>query len=246
MFDAPIKLSSISGFLRKPVFYSTFCVLPFYLTFAAICPLVRAATTASDYRQLGLSYRQQGRLAEAIAAMQKSVELEPDNIGGRVNLGWTQHLAGADTEAAQSLLQGISKKPLFVPAYNALGIVYLVQGNLTAAVLVHTWAAILKPDDEVAYYNLSLAFHRLKIYDLAIITANCSASLEPNNPHPLVAAAIAYWDSGNKKTAIQVYTKAINLDSRYRDSTFLSSNLKQAAFSISQIQIANNILHTTN
>ena len=212
-----------------------------FLTFAFICPSVSAATTASDYRLLGLSYRQQGRMAEAIAAMQKSVELEPENIGGRVNLGWTQHLAGTEKEAAQSLQTAISKKPLFVPAYNALGIVYLVQGNLTAAVLVHTWAAILKPDDEVAYYNLSLALHRLKIYDLAIITANRSASLEPNNPHPLVAAALAYWDSGNKKTAQQVYAKAVNLDSRYRDSTFLNSNLKQAAFSASQIQIVNHI-----
>ena len=211
-----------------------------FLTFAFISPSVSAVTKAGDYRQIGLSYRQQGRYSEAIAAMQKSVELEPENIMGRVNLGWTLHLAGKEQNAAKSLWEVISRKPLFVPAYNALGIVYLVDGNLAATVLIHTWAVVLKPDDEVAYYNLSLALHRLKIYNLAIVTANRAAILEPNNPHPLVAGAIAYWDGGDKKTAKRIYAKAINLDSRYSDRTFLS-NLKQAAFSSSQIQTVDNV-----
>ncbi len=211
-----------------------------FLSFAFISPLASAATTASEYRQMGLLYRQQGRYAQAIAAMQKSVDLEPENLMGRVNLGWTLHLAGQEKAAAKSLWQVISKKPLFVPAYNALGIVYLVEGNLPASVLVHSWAAILKPDDEVAHYNLSLALHRLKIYNLAIVTANRAAILEPNNPHPLIAAAIAYWDSGDKKAAQQVYQKAINLDARYREQNFLS-NLKQAALSSEQILKVDNI-----
>lgn len=212
-----------------------------YLTFALGTHAVLAANKAGDYRQLGLSYRQEGRYPEAIAAMQKSVELEPKHLMGRVNLGWTLHLAGKEEEAAQSLWQAIYQKPMFVPAYNALGIVYLVDSNLTAAVLVHTWAAILKPDNEIAYFNLSLALHRLQIYKLAITTANRAAILEPNNPHPFVASAIAYWDNGDKDTAKKAYIKAINLDSRYRDKTFLN-HLKQAAFNEEQIQKTEQIL----
>jgi Flp pilus assembly protein TadD len=212
-----------------------------FLTFALGTPLAIAANKAGDYRQLGLLYRQQGRYPQAIEAMQKSVELEPENLMGRVNLGWTLHLAGHEQEAAKSLWQAIYQKPMFVPAYNALGIVYLVDSNLTAAVLVHTWAAILKPDNEIAYFNLSLALHRLQIYNLAITTANRAAILEPNNPHPLVASAIAYWDSGNKDTAKKVYAKAINLDYRYSDKAFLS-HLKQAAFNQEQIQKTEQIL----
>ncbi|NMF62783.1 tetratricopeptide repeat protein [Brasilonema octagenarum] len=213
-----------------------------FLTFALGTPLASAANTAGDYRQLGLLYRQQGRLPEAITAMQKSVELEPKNLMGRVNLGWTLHLAGKEQQAAQSLWQAIYQKPTFVPAYNALGIVYLVDSNLTAAVLVHTLAAILKPDNEIAYFNLSLALDRLQIYNLAILTANRAAILEPNNPHPLVASAIAYWDNGAQNTAKKVYTKAIYLDSRYSDRTFLV-NLKQAAFSQDQIKKTELILN---
>ncbi|MEC4815028.1 MAG: tetratricopeptide repeat protein [Scytonema sp. PMC 1069.18] len=204
-----------------------------------------ATTSAGEYRQLGLQYRQQGRYSEAIAAMQKSVELEPKNIMGRVNLGWTQHLAGKQQEAAVSLWQTIYQEPLFVPAYNALGIVYLVDGNVTSAALVHTWAAILKQDNEIAYFNLSLALHRLQVYNLAVTCANRAAMLEPNNPHPLVAGAIAYWDGDNKDSAKQVYEKAIQLDSRYTNKAFLN-HLEQAAFTSSQIQIVDDIRSSLN
>uniref|UniRef100_A0A0C1NFF9 Tetratricopeptide repeat protein n=1 Tax=Tolypothrix bouteillei VB521301 TaxID=1479485 RepID=A0A0C1NFF9_9CYAN len=211
-----------------------------FLTFALI-PSSLAAKSGGEYRQLGLLYRQQGRFPEAIAAMQKSVELDPKNIMGRVNLGWTQHLAGREKDAAISLWQAIYQEPLFVPAYNALGIVYLVDGNVPVATLVHAWAAILKPNNEIAYFNLSLSWHRLQVYNLAIICAERAATLEPNNPHPLVAAAIAYWDNGDKDAAKRVYAKAIQLDSRYRDRSFLG-HLKQAVFSQEQIKITEQIL----
>ncbi len=200
-----------------------------------------ATKSAGEYRLNGLQYRQQGRYNEAIAAMEKSVELEPENIPGRVNLGWTLHLAGKQEEAATSLWKAIYKKPSFIPAYNALGIVYLVDGNLPAAVLVHTWAAFLQPDNEIAFYNLSLALHQLEIYPLAIKTANRAAKLEPNNPHPLVAAAISYWDSEDKTIAKKVYRQAINLDTRYTKIAFLN-HLKKAAFTQKQINTAEKIL----
>ncbi|MEM6403867.1 MAG: tetratricopeptide repeat protein [Cyanobacteria bacterium P01_D01_bin.116] len=200
-----------------------------------------ATKSSSEYRLLGLQYRQQGNYNEAIAAMKKSVELEPENISGRVNLGWTLHLAGKEGEAAKSLGQAIYQKPSFVPAYNALGIVYLVDGNLPAAALIHTWAAFLKPDNEIAFYNLSLTLHQLEIYPLAITTANRAAKLEPNNPHPLVAAAISYWDSDDKTLAKQVYRQAINLDARYTQITFLN-HLKKAAFTQQQINKTKEIL----
>ncbi len=200
-----------------------------------------AAKSAGEYRLLGLQYRQQGRYNEAITAMEKSVELEPENITGIVNLGWTLHLARNQQKAAQSLWKAIYQKPSFVPAYNALGIVYLVDGNLPAAVLIHSWAAFLKPDNEIAFYNLSLALHQLEIYPLAITNAKRAATLEPNNPHPLVAAAISYWDNGDKTLAQQVYRQAIKLDGRYTQIYFLS-HLRKAAFTQEQINTTKEIL----
>ena len=209
------------------VLVSTGCLLEYKPVFAA--------TSASEYRALGLSYRGSERYSEAIAALKKSVELEPQNLSGRVMLGWTQHLAGQEDAAVSSLVQVLYRDPVSVPALNALGIVYLVSGELTPAVVVHTWAAVLEPKNEIAYYNLSLAFHRLRLYGLAIASAKKSAVLEPANPHPIVALAIAHWDNGERKSAIHAYRQALNLDSRYSDRAFLVY-LQKAGFSSAQIR----------
>jgi len=203
-------------------------------------PTFTATTSASEYRELGLRYRQQERFPEAIAALEKSVELYPQNTSSWVVLGWTLHLAGQEPAAAAALRQAIYQDWGNVPALNAMGIVCLVSGNLNEAVAVHSWALMLQPDNEVAYYNLSLAYHRLQKHDWAIATARQAAVLEPNNPHPLVAQAIAQWDNGQQPQAQQVYRQAIRLDPRYRDRTFLAE-LQEAGFSSAQIQAAEKV-----
>ncbi len=200
-----------------------------------------AVTSASEYRSIGLSYRANERYDEAIAAFTKSVQLEPQNASGRVLLGWTQHLAGQQKAAAESLLPVVYKDPQYVPALNALGIVYLVNGDVTAAVVTHTWAATIEPNNEIAFYNLSLALHQLKLYSLAVSTATKAAKLEPHNPHPLVAKSIAYWNLGDRKSAKLTYRQALKLDPRYNDAFFLE-HLQKAAFSRQQIAIAKLVL----
>jgi Flp pilus assembly protein TadD len=204
-----------------------------------------AATSAADYRLLGLRYRQQNQLTEAIAALQKSVVLEPDNLAGRVTLGWTLHLAGQERAAAHELQHTLQRDPLHVPALNALGIVYLVNDDLAAAALTHKLAALLAPDNEIAHYNLSLAFQRLNHYAWAIESAETAAKLEPNNPHPLVALAIAHWETGDRAIGQQVYQQAIRLDARYRNSAFLNQ-LQDAGFNAAQIETAKTILKSSN
>lgn len=218
------------------------CLLPLTLSMGlASTATIVNPYQASKYRELGLRYQQQQRYVEAIATMQKSVALDPQNIIGRVNLGWTQHLAGQEGASAESLLQAAYRDPFSVQTFNALGIVYLVGGDLTSAVTAHSWAAILKSDNEIAYYNLSLSCHRLRHYALAAITASVAAQLEPNNPHPFVALAIAHWDGGKRNLSLKAYRLALHLDSRYSDRTFLD-NLKKAGFSQEQIQTSKQVL----
>ncbi len=176
--------------------------------------------------------------------MQQAVQLDPANLSGRVLLGWTQHKAGQETEAANTLLQTFHLNPFDVPTLNALGIVYLVSGQLSAAVTTHTWATFLKPDNEIAYYNLSLALQRLKQYDLAVATAKEAAKLEPSNPHPLVAEAIAHWGNGDRALAQKAYQQALSIDSRYDDAAFLNY-LNEAGFSADQIQLSKDVLQNS-
>lgn len=200
-----------------------------------------AQDSVTSLRQQGLEYRSQKLFPQAIAALKKSVNLAPRDINGKIILGWTYHLAGRPYQAERSLIQAIYLNPFSVQASNALGIVYLVKGNLPQAVIAHNWAAILKSDNEIAYYNLALAYQRLGFYDWAIASSDRAIKLEPDNPHPLVAKALALWSAGDRSSAKKIFNQALNLDARYGDSEFLNY-LNEAGFSSDQITLAQQIL----
>jgi len=215
------------------------------LSLSVLCTLFLATTagaqSAAELRELGLSYRDQERYPEAIAALQQAIQLEPQNLSGRVLLGWTQHRAGQETDAARTLSETLNFNPFYVPALNALGIVYLVDGKISQAALTHSWAAFLQPKNEIAYYNLSLAMERLASPDPAIFTAQTAAALEPSNPHPLVALALGYWSRGDRPAAQQAFQQAISLNPGLRDPDFRALDLEHAGFSLEQIQTVNQI-----
>ena len=234
-----LKLASCSS-------YTTAAISPLPLSsntqqILAYPPFLINPVKASHYRQLGLDYRDRGDYPAAIATLKIAIALDPQNPEGYVILGWTQHLAGYETLAAQYLQQALGWQTDHVPALNGLGIVYLVKGDLSAAVTTHTQAVKLKPDNEIAHYNLSLAYQRLQQYSQAIANAQKATALEPNNPHPWIALAIAHWDMIEASEAKAAYQAAISLDQRYRDRNFLD-HLERAGFSPDQIETAEQVL----
>jgi tetratricopeptide (TPR) repeat protein len=196
---------------------------------------VADAKAADRYRHIGLQYRKQGNFPKSLEALEKSVTLNPQNLSGRVILGWTQHLAQKPQQSRKTLEETLKIAPDHVPALNALGIVYLVAGDLPKAIATHTQAAQLKPDNEIAYYNLSLAYHRTGELERAVTNAQKAIALEPHNPHPLVALALIYQEKGEKPLARATYQRAIALDNRYRQRWFLA-HLAEAGFSADQIE----------
>ncbi len=200
-----------------------------------------AARSAAELRAQGLAYRQQGQFEPAIQALRQAVSLAPEDLPGRVSLGWTLHLARQDQAAAAALTKTLQHDPFHVPALNALGIVYLMNDDPVAAAVAHSWAAFLAPDNEIPHYNLSLAWQRLNQPAWAIASAQTAARLEPDNPHPLVALAIAEWSSGDQAAAQQSFQQAVALDARYGNAEFLNF-LDEAGFSSAQIALAKQLL----
>ncbi|WP_052327123.1 tetratricopeptide repeat protein [Prochlorothrix hollandica] len=201
-----------------------------------------AQPTGADYRLQGLARRQQGDLGGAIAALQQAVALEPDNVDGQVLLGWTLHLAGEEDQAAAVLAKSLRSNPVHVPSLNALGIVYLVDGQLWRAVATHSQAVLVDPDNEIGFYNLSLALERLELFPWAIATAEAAWDREPQNPHAPVALALARWGQGDQAGAVAAYGQALALDDRYGDGAFLAY-LTEAGFSGEQIDRSRDILN---
>jgi tetratricopeptide (TPR) repeat protein len=207
-------------------------------------PFLIDPQTAARYRQQGLAFRNSGDTDRAIATLKIAAALDPLDPNNHVILGWTQHLAGNRAAAAQTLQTALGQDPDYVPALNALGIVFLVDGQLDDAIATHTRAAELKPDNEIAHYNLSLAYQRSGQFDQAIAHGQTATELEPGNPHPWVALALAYWSNGEAVRAGENYRQALRLDGRYGSLGYLD-HLERAGFSQEQIAATGEILATS-
>jgi Flp pilus assembly protein TadD len=197
--------------------------------------------TAEKLRLEGLKLRQQGNYERAIQSLEKAVNLDPTNLSGQIILGWTLHLNHQETQATIILNKALEQEPNSLEVLNALGIVYLVSGNLEQAVTTHQKAVSLDNQNEIAQYNLSLAFQRLQKFDLALQYAQQATTLEPLNPHPWISLALIYWSKNEKEKSKQTYRQAIALDARYQQLNFLSE-LKLAGFNDEQIKIVSQIL----
>jgi tetratricopeptide (TPR) repeat protein len=202
-------------------------------------------STAERYRQQGLAYRAEGDLERSVATLKIAAALDPYNPNSHIILGWTQHLSGDRPNAIGTLNTALGQDPNQVEALNALGIVYLVEGQLDQATATHHRALELKPDNEIAHYNLSLAYERLGEWEPAIHHAQKATELEPQNPHPWVALALAQASSGNSAAAQITYRRAVQMDGRYRQRSYLD-HLAQAGFSAPQIDAVANLQAMTS
>jgi Flp pilus assembly protein TadD len=167
----------------------------------------------------------------------------PTRLSACVNLGWYLHLQGQNQRAIEILTQVTQLAPTDEKAFNALGVIYLFTADYPKAVATNRAALQIQPNNEIAHYNLSLALWELSQFVEASLHAQEATRLEPTNPHPWVALAIAEFRLGHQPEAQRAYRRAIGLDRRYRKSAYLTK-LSSADFSPRQITAAQTILKT--
>ena len=79
---------------------------------------------AGPYANLGVIYRQSGKSADAIARLEKAVQLSPHHAELHNQLGITYRMAGDFAKAKASYEQSISLDAAYAPAVLNLGILY--------------------------------------------------------------------------------------------------------------------------
>jgi uncharacterized protein (TIGR03032 family) len=98
----------------------------------------------------------QGKLAAAIAAYRKCLELQPTYLPARYNLGVTLGDLEQYGEAIGQLEQVIGAEAGHAEACNSLGFVYSKQRQLDQAITYYEKAVQLRPDFAKAHHNLGM------------------------------------------------------------------------------------------
>lgn len=190
---------------------------------------------AAAWRGLGTVLGKQNQWSEAAKAQKKATDAQSSYAPGWVLRGWAEHRSGNHRDGAASLERAVALDKNNLEAHNALGVVYLFLEDPKKAEVSTRKVLDLDSKNGTAYFNLGLSLDRQERYQEAVASQKQAHRFEPRNPHPLLAQAISHDALGQKKEARKVYQKALGLDTRYSEATYIN-RLVEADFNQAQIK----------
>lgn len=139
------------------------------------------ADRPESFDNLGTLYADQGKWADAEAALKKAIDLAPDLATSSLNLADVYRAQGRE-EDAQSLLRDVAARfPGDATAQHALGLSLLRGRRLDQALMPLRRAAELAPDNPHFAYVYALALERGGQDRLAIVALENALKLNPTD-----------------------------------------------------------------
>ena len=120
----------------------------------------------ATWRELGLTYQALGKMQDAVAALLKAIQLDPDMSEAHNNLGviWS---AQDPAKADQAFREAIRIQPDYADAHSNLGNLLLSRGDLTQARQQIELSLRLRPADAPTRYSYAMVLGRTREIDAA-------------------------------------------------------------------------------
>jgi len=172
------------------------------------------------WKVLGAVLKKTGRLIDSLAAMQKSVQLAPQDAEAHSNLGNTLKELGRVDEALASYTQAIALKPDYAQVHFNLGITLKELSRVDEALASYTQAIALKPDYAEAHYNLGITLKELGRLDEALASYTQAIALKPELAEAYSNLGNLLHELGRLDEALANYAQAIALKPDYAEAHY--------------------------
>lgn len=185
--------------------------------------------------RLGEVYAAAGQDADAQAAYERVIALQPRYWGGYVAFGLFHYSRARFDEAARLLEQLIQWAPDHTQALTNLGSVYLSMGRPIDAEQVLRRSCSLIPA-RICYVNLGMALQRQRRTMEALVEYQRALAFGPPSETHLLNMADAYAYLGKRAEATDYFKQAIaRAEERLRDNLQNSSLRAILAYSLAQV-----------
>ena len=114
-------------------------------------------TSTRAHASVGAALFREERFAEAVAAFELALSLDPRDAGAHANLGNTLLRLNRPEEARRRFAEAIRLQPDYGEAHNNLGTLLLNAGRTDEAIASYRTAMGLAPDQSDVHYNLANA-----------------------------------------------------------------------------------------
>ena len=156
-------------------------------------------------------YLRQGRAADAEAALQTALRLDPRNVPARVNMADLYRTVGREADGERLLKEALGLEPRAAEAAHALGLLYVRQGRRDEALPLLERAYGILPAIPRYGYVYAVALHDTGDAAKAIAVLTAVHAARPSDADTLAALAIFERDRGNLRAARAWAAKLVEL-----------------------------------
>ncbi len=163
---------------------------------------------ALSYNMRGIDRISRQESKDGVSDFQKSIELDPQNTAGYMNIGLVYMNTGNPDGAIDMFTKAIGIIDTLSLAYYYRGYLEFQANNLNKAISDFSKNLELTPDNATTLLSRGLSLYKQAQYKKAIIDFNKVIELEPENARCYYLRAITFQDSGNKDKACEDFKKA--------------------------------------
>jgi FimV-like protein len=166
---------------------------------------------ATTWVQLGLSYVDQGRKDDAVAAFQKAIALDPELPEAYNSLGGVWFETRDAARAEPMLREAVRLTPNYAEAQNNLGSLLSAAGHFDEARYHYEAALRIKPDYAFARFDYAIALARAGHLEEGQAQAEAVLSATPNYAEAHEFLGTLLMTRGQAQAAIAHYREAVRI-----------------------------------
>ena len=174
------------------------------------------------HNNLGNALLNKGSVDEAIAHLQKALQIKPDFAEAHYNLGNALFNKGSVDEAIAHFQMALQIKPDYAEAHKNLGDALLKKGSVDEAIAHFQMALQIKPDFPEAHNNLGNALLQTGNVDEAIAHFQMALQINPDFAEAHNNLGNALFNKGRVDEAITHFQMALQINP---DSAEIHNNL---------------------
>ena len=153
----------------------------------------------------GVLAHQRGRSDDAVALIERSLELEPERADWHSNLGIVQQDRLRLDAAAAAFRRAIALDPSHANAHSNLGVVLRAKGEPEEAEAAYRAAIRIDPEHSDAYHNLGVLLNAQKRPREAALCFSKVITLRPKDPEARRLLALAHCTLGEIDRAVAIF-----------------------------------------
>jgi tetratricopeptide (TPR) repeat protein len=186
---------------------------------------LRIQEDAKIHSNLANTFRQLGRLPEAISSARAAVARDPNLIEAHNSLGLALAAAGQFEQATLSYRQALAIDPRHVDALNNLGNALRDLGDSRQSIAAYRRAVDADPRRAESHCNLGNALFEFRRIDEAAASYARALSLKPDYSAAHLSLAMTERMLGNAQSAESACRAALSIDANYVDALALLGEL---------------------